>query len=138
MASLESHSASLQDALIPQLKFSLGEGANYVQERRGITCFAQGSGIYSSSSGTRTVRTPILAESSFVDPSSATLFFRVNNGDETTQTSTNITRVQAFGQAHVFFRSARLLVQGQVAEEINDFGRVYTQLLNLTDPAYQR
>ena len=105
-------------------------------ERRGISLYAQGSNIYSSSSGTRVVRIPINAESSVIDPSSAILFFRVNN-DSTTQTSINITRMQCLGQAHVLFKSARILLQGQVAEEIQDFGRVYEQILRLTDPQYQ-
>ena len=138
MASLESHAASLEDSLIPQLSFKFGPSSSYVIERRGISLYAAGSNIYSAASGTRVVRIPINAESSFIDPSSATLFFRVNNNDATTQTSTNITRMQALGQAHVFFKSARILLQGQVAEEIQDFGRVYEQLLRLTDPQYQK
>ena len=138
MASLESHAASLEDSLIPQLSFKLGPSSNYVTERKSIQCYAQGSNIYSASSGTRVVRIPIMADSSFIDPSTAVLFFRVNNLDTTAQTATNITRVQTLGQAHVLFSSARLLMQGQICEEISSFGRTYEQLLRLTNPEYQK
>ena len=62
-----------------------------------------------------------MADSSFIDPSSAVLFFDVNNNGTTAQTSTAITRVQTLGQAHVLFSCVRLLMQGQVVEDIFKF-----------------
>ena len=137
MASLENHSAALSDVLIPNLDFKMGNGSSYVQARTNLSIYPQGSNIYSYSSGTKVVRINVNT-GEFIDPASAFLFFKVSNVDTTAQTATAITKCEPLGQAHVFFSNARLLMQGQVLEEISDFGRNFELLMRLSDPQYQK
>jgi len=135
---LENYASALSDQLIPNLDFKSGPGSSYILDRRNISIYPQGSNIYSNATGTRVVRISLQADQSWLDPSSAYLYFRVVNNDTTAQTPTAITRCEPLGQAHVFFKSARLLLQGQVAEDLQDFGRTFEQLLRLSDPQYQK
>ena len=133
MASLENHSAALEDQLIPGLNFRVGPGSGYVLERRNVSFYPQGSNIYSTANGQRVLRISLNSDQAWGDPSTGYLIFRVNNRDTTAQTSTAITRVEPLGMGHVFFKSGRLLLNGQVAEQIDDFGRAY-ELLNRLSP----
>jgi len=133
MASLENHAAALEDQLVPGLNFKMGPGSNYILERKNVSFYPQGSNIYSTANGQRVLRISLNSDQAWGDPSTGYLFFRVNNRDTTTQTSTAITRVEPLGMGHVFFKSGRLLLNGQVAEQIDDFGRAF-ELLNRLSP----
>ena len=138
MASLENHGAALEDQLVPGLNFKIGPGSNYVLERKNVSFYPQGSNIYSTSNGQRVLRISLNSDQAWGDPSTGFLFFRCNNRDTTAQTSTAITRVEPLGMGHVFFKSGRLLLNGQVAEQIDDFGRAYELLSRLSPETAQK
>ena len=138
MASLENHSAALDDQLIPGLSFAPGGGASYITARNNISLYPTGSNSYSSN-GTRVVRINVSSDAGqWIDPASAFLFFKVNNKDASAQTATEITRLQPLGGPHVFWSRARLLLQGQVAETIDFPGRLMEQLLRLSPETFQK
>jgi len=137
MATLENHAAALQDQLIPGLDFRHGNSANYVQSRSNISIYPQGSNSYSAS-GTRTIRIAVNADANWIDPASVLLYFKVNNKDTTTQSPTAVTRMQPLGGPHVWISRLRILCQGQLVEQIDDYGRLYEMMLRLTPLDYQK
>ena len=137
MATLENHAAALQDQLIPGLDFRHGNSANYVTARNNISIYPQGSNSYSSS-GTRTIRISINSDSNWIDPASMLLYFKVNNKDGTPQTPTTVTRMEPLGQAHMWIQRLRVLCQGVLVEQIDDYNRLYELLLRQTSEDYQR
>ena len=137
MATLENHAAALQDQLIPGLDFRHGNSANYVTARNNISIYPQGSNSYSSS-GTRTIRIAINSDSNWIDPASMLLYFKVNNKDATAQSASAETRMEPLGQAHMWIQRLRVICQGQLVEQIDDYNRLYELLLRQTSEDYQR
>ena len=70
---MEHHVNSIEDHLIDSLKYKLEPGASYVQSRRNVSWFPQGSAIYSPTSGTRLVRINITSTGEWLDPTSVRL-----------------------------------------------------------------
>ena len=135
MASLENYSSALSDQLLPGLDFKSGPGAGYVLNRTNTTLYPTGSNDYSNT-GTRQIKFNITGD--WCDPASVLLHYKLVNKDSTAQTATSVTRVEPLGQAHVFFSSMRLLVNGQLLEECSDWNRLYELLLRCSSPEYQR
>ena len=137
MATLENHAAALQDQLIPGLDFRHGNSANYVVSRQNISIYPQSANSYSAQ-GARVIRIALNADGQWIDPSSIILYMRVNNKDTTAQTSTNVTRMEPLGQGHMFIQRLRVLCQGQLVEQIDDYNRLYELMLRMTSPEYQK
>ena len=124
MASLENHASALQDQLIPGLQFSLGSGSSYVTARNNISIYPQGSNSYSSS-GTKVCRIAVNADTSWIDPMSAYLFFKVTNKTSSpADTSTVQSRVEPLCGPHGFIKTIKMMCQGQMVEQIDMNGRL--------------
>ena len=107
---MESISNGVEDYLIEGLSFKLPPGSSYITGRRKSTFWASGSNIYKSEGGTRVVRFLLNGEDgTWLDPSSIRIQFDLRN-------ETGDKRVRPLGGPHLFFRRARVLVNGMVAE----------------------
>ena len=115
---MESISNGVEDYLIDGLSFKLPPGSSYVTDRKKSTFWASGSNIYKAEGGTRVVRFLINAEDgTWIDPTSVRIQFDLRNNEA------SALRVRPLSGPHLFFRRARVMVNGQVAEDIQDFGR---------------
>ena len=66
---VESIANGIEDKLIDSLQFKLKEGASYINERRSVTFYQQGSDIYKPKSGTKVIKIALTDANSWLDPS---------------------------------------------------------------------
>ena len=66
---------AIDDVLVDNLQYKLGEGASYVDRRESCTFLPQGSNIYSPSQGNKVLRIALNADGSFLDPSTVRFNF---------------------------------------------------------------
>ena len=111
---VESHANSVDDYLIEGLSFKLTPGASYVTNRRSVSFFPSGSDSYSSTSGVKVIKVK-LNGTDWLDPSTVKVMFTVNN---TTGT------MSFLSGGHAFFRRLRVVCNGQIVEDIDDYNRV--------------
>lgn len=111
---VESHANSVDDYLIEGLSFKLAPGASYVTNRRSVSFFPSGSDTYSSTSGVKVIKIK-LNGTDWLDPSTVKVMFTINN---TTGTMNFLSGV------HSFFRRLRVVCNGQIVEDIDDYNRV--------------
>ena len=124
---VESHANSVDDYLIEGLSFKLSPGASYVTNRRSVSFFPSGSDTYSSTSGVKVIKIK-LNGTDWLDPSTVKVMFTVNN---TTGTMTFLSG------GHSFFRRLRVVCNGQIVEDIDDYNRV-CEMFNVLQSASVR
>ena len=111
---VESHANSVDDYLIEGLSFKLSPGASYVTNRRSVSFFPSGSDTYSPSSGVKVIKIKVNG-TDWLDPSTVKVMFTINN----------VTGNMSFlSGAHSFFRRMRVVCNGQIVEDIDDYNRV--------------
>ena len=122
---MESISNGVEDYLIDGLSFKLPPGSSYITDRRKSTCWASGSNIYKPPQGTKVVRFQLSGQDgTWLDPASVHIQFDlVNNG---------ALRVRPLGGPHLFFKRARVLVNGALAEDIQDYNRFHEMMESLS------
>ena len=127
---MEGVANSVEDRLVDGLSFQLKPGASYVTERKSITFHPQGSNIYSTS-GTKLIKL-LLTGDQWLDPSTFRIMFDLVNMD-TSNSNNKLLRV--LGGPHSFFRRMRILANGAVIEDIDNYNRVHEmfKLLKATD-----
>lgn len=113
---------SVEDKLIDGLSFKLKPGASYVTNRRSVTFHPQGSNIYKPGSGAKLIKI-LLSGDDFLDPSTFRIAFNLRN--ESTG------RIFPLGDPHSFFQRMRVIVGGQVLEDIDNYNRVHEMIMNL-------
>jgi hypothetical protein len=120
---MEHYAASVADHLVDSLSFKLDPSASYIQSRRAVTFFPQGSNIYSAGgAGTRLVRINISSSmGQWLDASSVRLSFRLNN---TNPTPGCVLRTIS-GPMGFFSRMRVIVGNGIIAEDIVDLNRTY-------------
>jgi hypothetical protein len=111
---VESHANSVDDYLIEGLSFELAPGASYVTNRRSVSIFPSGSDSYPSTSGVKVIKVK-LNGTDWLDPSTVKIMFTVNN-------TTGAMNFLSGG--HAFFRRPRVVCNGQIVEDIDDYNRV--------------
>ena len=111
---VESHANSVDDYLIEGLSFKLSPGASYVTNRRSVSFFPSGSDTYSSTSGVKVIKIK-LNGTDWLDPSTVKVMFNINNVT---------TDMNFLSGAHSFFRRLRVVCNGQIVEDIDDYNRV--------------
>ena len=121
---VEAHAQSVDDYLIEGLSFKLGAGASYVTNRRSVSFFPSGSDTYSPASGVKVIKIK-LNGSDWLDPSTVKLMFTLTNTDGTNA-------MTILSGPHSFFRRFRLVCNGQIVEDIDDYNRVHEMLTVLT------
>ena len=123
---MESFANSVEDRLIDGLSFKLQPGASYITDRRSVTFHPQGSNIYKTGSGTKLIKI-LLTGDSWLDPSTFRVMFDLENLD----TNTNH-YLRNISGPWSFFRRMRVIVGGQVVEDVDNYNRVHEMLSVLT------
>ena len=122
---MESIANSMDDYLIDGLTFKLTPGASYVNERKSVTYHPMGSNIYSVN-GTKVIKLLITGDA-WMDPSTFRVMFDlVNNetGDDK--------QLRVLGGPWTFFKRLRILCNGTIVEDIDDYARVHEMFSVLT------
>ena len=127
---------TISDVLIENLSFKFRPNANYVQERKSVTFYAQGSNYYSPD-GTKVIKIAVTSDH-WLDPSTLRVSFDVNNEAVDTTIGTvqhpalkNKLRPLSGGGS--FFHRLRILSGGTLIEDISDYARcteMFSTLIN--------
>jgi len=112
---VESHANSIDDYLIEGLSFKLTPGASYVTNRRSVSFYPSGSDSYSSASGVKVIKIKVNG-TDWLDPSTVKVMFTINNTGSAT--------MNFLSGVHSFFRRLRVVCNGQIVEDIDDYNRV--------------
>ena len=119
---MESSANLVEDRLIDGLSFKLQPGASYITDRRSVSFHPQGSNIYKPSTGTKLIKI-LLTGDSWLDPSTFRVMFDLENLETTaTKFLRNISGPWSF------FRRMRVIVGGQVVEDIDYYNRVHEMM----------
>ena len=119
---MESFANSVEDRLIDGLSFKLQPGASYITDRRSVSFHPQGSNIYKTSTGTKLIKI-LLTGDSWLDPSTFRVMFDVENLDTTANKF-----LRNISGPWSFFRRMRVIVGGQVVEDIDYYNRVHEMM----------
>ena len=122
---VESYANGIDDKLIDSLQFKLKEGASYINERKSVTFYPQGSNIYKCKTGTRVVKILLSDSNSWLDPTTLRIMFDLRNNGTTGQ------YLRAVGGPWSFFRRAKLVIGGQTVEDIDYYGRTHEMMHTL-------
>lgn len=123
---MESFANSVEDRLIDGLSFKLQPGASYITDRRSVSFHPQGSNIYKTSTGTKLIKI-LLTGDSWLDPSTFRVMFDLENLD-----TTAAKYLRNVSGPWSFFRRLRVVVGGQVVEDIDYYNRVHEMMSLLT------
>ena len=119
---VEAIANGIEDKLIDGLSFKMNPGASYVVDRRSVTFHPQGSNIYKTKEGTKLIRI-LLTGDNWMDPSTLRILFQLNN-DETAAGKL----LRPLSGPHAFFRRMRILVAGQLVEDIDQYNRIHEMM----------
>jgi hypothetical protein len=128
---VEAAANGITDKLVDSLSFKLSPGASYVTDRRSVTFHPQGSNIYESANGVRLIRINLNGDS-WLDPSTFKIAFDLANTNVDTAKF-----LRPLGGPHAFFRRCRVLVGGQVVEDIDNFNRI-SQMMQILKSKHSR
>lgn len=121
---LETVIASLEsDDHIKELQYTLQPSAHELVSRRSVRYNPQGSNIYRSRNGTKTIKI-VLSGSEVLDPTTVRLNFALKN-DSTTL------RLLNQGGVWTFFRRLKISAKGQVLEDIDFYGKLHQLIHNM-------
>ena len=123
---MEHHTQRVDDHLIESLSFQPKKRASYVNDRRSVTYFPQGGNSYAPG-GVKVARIMITGENAWLDPSTVKILFKLRNLHASDELQPLVTG------AHAFFRRLRLIIGGQIVEDIDHVNRV-TQLFHMMMP----
>ena len=119
---VEAIANGIEDKLIDGLSFKMNPGASYVIDRRSVTFHPQGSNIYKTREGTKLIRI-LLTGDNWMDPSTLRVLFQLNN-DETNADKF----LRPLSGPWAFFRRMRILVAGQLVEDIDQYNRIHEMM----------
>jgi hypothetical protein len=122
---MHSVEASAPSSLVDSLDFSLGSTSQYVTSRTQTQYNASGGSSYGTGQ-TKEMRFHLASESGWVDPQSIRIQFKIKN-----TTSNAHALVAATSIPSCVFDRLVLKIGGQVAEDINAFGRVSSMFQQL-------
>ena len=117
---VESHANSVEDYLIEGLSFKLAPGASYITNRRSVSYFPSGSDSYSPSSGVKVIKIKVNG-TDWLDPSTVKVMFTITNNSTASGATPALTFLSG---VHSFFRRLRIVCNGQIVEDIDDYNRV--------------
>ena len=122
---VEAAANSVEDFLVDSLSFKLRKGASYINERKSVTFHPQGSNIYSTQ-GTKLIKL-LVSGDQWLDPSTFRVMFDLVNMDSD---SSKLLRV--LGAPWTFFKRMRVLCNGTIVEDIDDYNRVHQMFSIMT------
>ena len=113
---------SPEDILIDSLSFKLNKGSSYINDRRSVSFWPNGSNIYKSDSGNRVLKFSLNGEdNSWLDPQSVRIFFTLKNLD----IGAFDNKVRPLSPPYCFFRRMRIIAGNQVVEDFDNYNRVH-------------
>ena len=129
---MEGVANTVEDRLVDGLSFQLKPGASYVTERKSVTYHPQGSNVYSTS-GTKLIKL-LLTGDQWLDPTTFRIMFDLQNNASPLSGNTDML-LRPLGGPHTFFRRMRILANGAVIEDIDNYNRVHEMftILNAKD-----
>ena len=113
------------DHLIEPLNFRLNPGASYITNRRFVSFFPSSASTYSPTN-VRVIKLQ-LNDDNWLDPTTVKLHYTLNNLDGTNPLRT------VSKSPNVFFSRARVLMGGQVIQDLQDYNRNTELMRNLMD-----
>ena len=122
---------AIDDVLVDNLQYKLGEGASYVDRRESCTFFPLGSNIYSPSSGNKVLRIALNADGGFLDPSTVRFNFTVRNNGAVLSSGSPAApdytknRLRPLSGPWCFWRRMRILCNQTVVEDFTDYAKVH-------------
>ena len=119
---VEATANSIEDFLVDGLSFKLKKGASYINERKSVTYHPQGSNIYSTQ-GTKLIKL-LVSGDQWLDPSTFRVMFDLVNMESDVNKE-----LRVIGGPHSFFKRMRILCNGQIVEDIDDYNRVSEMFL---------
>ena len=117
---VEAIANSVEDKLIDGLSFKMQPGASYVTERKSVTYHPQGSNNYEPGAGTKLIRI-LLTGDNWLDPSTLRVMFSLNNREA----AGSDRELRVMSGPWSFFRRMRILVAGQLVEDIDQYNRIH-------------
>ena len=114
---VEAMANSVEDVLVDGLSFKLKPGTSYINERKSVTFHPQGSNIYSTN-GTKLIKI-LVTGGSWMDPSTFRIQYDLLNND-----ANQAHELRPLGDPGSFFRRMRVLCNGQIVEDIDNYNRV--------------
>ena len=126
---VESIANSIEDKLIDSLQFKLKEGASYINEKRSVTFYQQGSNVYKPKTGTKVIKIALTDSNSWLDPSTFRVMFDLRNN-----ASLSAQQLRPIGGPWAMFRRIKLTCS-QTAEDIDYYGRTHEMMHTLTSKA---
>ena len=120
---VEAAANSVEDFLVDSLSFKLRKGASYINERKSVTFHPQGSNIYSTQ-GTKLIKL-LISGDQWLDPSTFRVMFDLVNME-----SDAAKQLRVLGGPWSFFKRMRVLCNGTIVEDIDDYNRVH-QMFNI-------
>lgn len=115
---------SVEDKLIDGLSFKHEPSASYVTGRHSSTFFPAGSNIYSTSGGTKLIKISLTGDN-WLDPGTFRVMFDLHNLGTAAQS------LRVLGGPHSFFRRVRVLANGTVISDLDDYNRTHEMFYNL-------
>ena len=128
---VESHAQAVEDVLHESLSFKLRPSASYVIDRKFVTFWPQGSSEYKVTGGIKVIKINING-SDWMDPSSLKLHFHIKNNDG------NNGLILYVRGIHNWFRRLRVIIGGQVVEDIDNYNRVCQMFTVMMDKEKQK
>lgn len=122
---------AIDDVLVDNLQYKLGEGASYVDRRESCTFFPLGSNVYSPTQGNKVLRISLNADGGFLDPSTVRFNFTLVNNGTVIKTGTpavqdySKNRLRPLSGPWCFWRRMRVLCNQTVVEDFTDYARVH-------------
>ena len=121
---MESITNGVENYFVDGLSFKLPLTCSYITNPTKSTFWASGSNMYKPLQGTKVVRFQLSGQDgTWLDHSSVRIQFDLVNNE------TNAAkRVRPLGGPHLFFKRARVLVNGALAEDIQDYNRFHEMM----------
>jgi len=129
---MEAHLNAGQSSLSSQLKHTLSPSADYVQDRKMVRFYPQGSNVYSPN-GVKMLRFSVVSDS-WLDPMTCQLNFKVVNNSYDGSGNTNIHMVNG---SWAWFKRLRVTMGGQLIEDLSNWPRLWHMLLQSSPQAYR-
>lgn len=129
---VEAIANSIEDYLIDGLSFKMRPGASYVIDRQSVTYHPAGSNIYRPAGGTKLVKINLTGDN-WLDPSTVRVMFDLRNMASIVLDPVATPILRPLGNPYSFFRRMRILVNGAIVEDIDNFNRV-SELFSILSP----
>ena len=130
---METHlNANQTSSLSSTLKHVLPPSADYVQDRKMVKFYPQGSNAYSPN-GVKACKFS-LSSDHWLDPTTTCLNFQVVNNSYDGTGNTNIHLVNG---SWAFIKRLRVMMAGTLIEDLSNYPRLWHQLLQAAPQAYR-